>query len=97
MLSHSVLSNSFATPWTVAPRFPVHRDTPGKDTGVGCHFLLHPNSIHKKIKWIEDLNIYNINIEIYSNQNYNTAVVKTMVFPVVTYDCETWTIKKAEC
>ena len=24
-------------------------------------------------------------------------VVKAMVFPVVTYGCEIWTIKKAEC
>ena len=24
-------------------------------------------------------------------------VVETMVFPVVTYGCESWTIKKAEC
>ena len=24
-------------------------------------------------------------------------LVKTMIFPVVTYGCETWTIKKAEC
>ena len=24
-------------------------------------------------------------------------VVKAMVFPVVTYGCESWTIKKAEC
>ena len=24
-------------------------------------------------------------------------LVKTMVFPVVTYGCENWTIKKAEC
>ena len=47
--------------------------------------------------WIKFPSLYNINIEIYSNQNYNTAVVKTMVFPVVMYDCETWTIKKAEC
>ena len=23
--------------------------------------------------------------------------VKAMVFPVVTYGCESWTIKKAEC
>ena len=23
--------------------------------------------------------------------------VKAMVFPVVTYTCESWTIKKAEC
>ena len=25
------------------------------------------------------------------------CVVKTMVFPVVMYECESWTIKKAEC
>ena len=25
------------------------------------------------------------------------SVVKTMVFPVVTYGCESWTVKKAEC
>ena len=24
-------------------------------------------------------------------------VVKAIVFPVVTYGCESWTIKKAEC
>ena len=24
------------------------------------------------------------------------CLVKAMVFPVVTYDCESWTIKKAE-
>ena len=25
------------------------------------------------------------------------CLVKTMVFPVVMYGCESWTIKKAEC
>ena len=24
-------------------------------------------------------------------------LIKAMVFPVVMYECETWTIKKAEC
>ena len=24
-------------------------------------------------------------------------MVKAMVFPVVTYGCESWTVKKAEC
>ena len=24
-------------------------------------------------------------------------IVKAMVFPVVTYNCESWTVKKAEC
>ena len=27
----------------------------------------------------------------------NIHIVKTMVFPVVMYGCESWTIKKAEC
>ena len=27
----------------------------------------------------------------------NVLLVKVMVFPVVTYGCESWTIKKAEC
>ena len=27
----------------------------------------------------------------------NVPIVKAMVFPVVRYGCESWTIKKAEC
>ena len=27
----------------------------------------------------------------------NARLVKAMVFPVVTYGCESWTVKKAEC
>ena len=27
----------------------------------------------------------------------NVHIVKAMVFPVVMYGCENWTIKKAEC
>ena len=30
----------FATPWTVPNRLLHPRDSPGKSTGVGCHFLL---------------------------------------------------------
>ena len=30
----------FATPWTVAYRLLLPWDFPGKNTGVGCHFLL---------------------------------------------------------
>ena len=30
------------------------------------------------------------------NGNYNIHVVKAMVFPVVMYRCESWTMKKAE-
>ena len=34
------MSNSFATPWTVAHQAPLSMDFPGKNTGVGCYFLL---------------------------------------------------------
>ena len=34
------ISDSFATPWTVAPKLLCPWDFPGKNTGVGCHFLL---------------------------------------------------------
>ena len=27
----------------------------------------------------------------------NVRLVKAMVFPVVTYGCESWTVKKTEC
>ena len=29
-----------ATPWTAAHQVPRPWDSPGKNTGVGCHFLL---------------------------------------------------------
>ena len=29
------------TPWTVAHQDPRPWNSPGKNTGVGCHFLLH--------------------------------------------------------
>ena len=38
--SHSVVSNSFVTPWTVACHAPLSMGFPGKNTGVGCHALL---------------------------------------------------------
>jgi len=59
-------------------------DFPGKSTGVGCHRLLHdqPDSILKS----RDITLPT-----------KVQLVKAMVFPVVMYECESWTIKKAEC
>ena len=34
------MSNSFVTPWTVALQALYPWDFPGKNTGLGCHFLL---------------------------------------------------------
>ena len=39
-VSHSVVSNSFVIPWTIACQAPLSLDFPGKNTGVGCHSLL---------------------------------------------------------
>ena len=36
VLSHVWL---LSTPWTVARQAPLSRDSPGKNTAVGCHFL----------------------------------------------------------
>ena len=36
-LSHVQIS---ATPWAIALQAPMSQNSPGKNTGVGCHFLL---------------------------------------------------------
>ena len=40
LFSCQVLSDSFATPWTVAHQGSLSMGFPGKNTGVSCHFLL---------------------------------------------------------
>ena len=40
MLSHFTPVQVFATPWTIAHQAPPQWDSPGKNTGVGHHFLL---------------------------------------------------------
>ena len=40
MCACSVVSYSFVTPWSVAHQACCPWDSPGKNTGVGCHFLL---------------------------------------------------------
>ena len=38
--THSVMTDSFAIPWAVAPRLLCPWDFLGKNIGVNCHFLL---------------------------------------------------------
>ena len=59
-------------------------DFPGKSTGVGRHCLL-PSSVDSVLK-SRDITL-----------PMKVRLVKAMVFPVVIYGCESWTIKKAEC
>ena len=40
LLSHFSCVQLCATPWMAPTRLPRPRDSPGKNTGVGCHFLL---------------------------------------------------------
>ena len=35
----------FATPWTIAHQAPLSMGSPGKNAGMGCHFLLHPYAL----------------------------------------------------
>ena len=40
VLSESVMSDSFETPWTAAPQAPLSIEFPRQSTEVGCHLLL---------------------------------------------------------
>ena len=40
VFSCQVMSDSFATQWAVGRQAPLSMGSPGKNTGVGCHFLL---------------------------------------------------------
>ena len=77
------MSDSFATPWTVAHQAPLYWDFPGKNTGVGCHFLLQGIFLTQ-------------GLDLHLHLPTKIHVVKTMVFPVVMYGCESWTTKKAK-
>ena len=43
---------TLATPWTVATRLLCPQDSPGKNTGVGCHFLYRGSSRPKDLTWV---------------------------------------------
>ena len=43
MLGHFSHIQLFVTPWTVARQAPPSMGFLGKNTGVGCHFLLQGN------------------------------------------------------
>ena len=40
LFSHSVMSDFFVAPWTIAHQAGLPQTFPGKNIGVGCHFLL---------------------------------------------------------
>ena len=113
-------------------RLPCPWDSPGKNTGVGCHFLLQymkvksesevaqsgptlsdpmdcslpGSSIHgifqaRVLEWgAIAFSVINLDSILKSRDIIlltEVHLVKAMIFPVVIYRCESWTIKKAEC
>ena len=66
------------------PGSSLHGGSPGKSNGVGCHGLLHMTNLDSILK-SRDITLAT-----------EVCLVKAMVFPVVMYECESWTIKKAE-
>ena len=49
-------------------------------------------------EWLEDTQItYDKKWYQYVTLLIKVHIVKTMVFPVVMYGCESWTMKKSEC
>ena len=109
-------------------RLPHPWDSPGKNTGVGCHFLLQcmkvkserevaqlcptlsdpmycslpGSSVHgifqaRVLEWGAIAFSYSILKSRGITLSTKVHLVKAMVFPVVMYGFESWTIKKAEC
>ena len=107
-------------------------DSPGKNTGVGCHLLLQCMKVKSESEVTQSCltpcdpmdcsppgsSVHGIfqarvleSVDIAFSITYLNSVlksrdltlptkvrlVKAMVFPVVMYGCESWTIKKTEC
>ena len=47
----------FAAPWTVAHQASLSMNFPGKNTGVGCHFLLWGNILVKRMHFKIEFNL----------------------------------------
>ena len=72
------MSDSFATPWTVAHQAPPSMGVSRQENWSGVPLR---DSILKS----RDITLPT-----------KVRLVKVMVFPVVMYGCESWTVKKAE-
>ena len=88
-----------ATPETAATRLPRPWDSPDKNTGVDCHFLLQCMKVKSESKVTRSCptNLDSILKSRDITLPTKVRLVKAMVFPVVMYGCESWTVKKAEC
>ena len=63
---HSVVSNSLwpRGPYSCSlPGSSVHGDSPGKNTGVGCHSLLHPSCQSLRGSWLATASYFSYSYE----------------------------------
>ena len=92
---------ALCNPWTIAPRCLCPWNSPGKNTGVGCHSLLQgifltQGSNQGLLHWRQIL--YSLS---HQSSPKRKSQLQLILFlhpcsPVVMYGCESWTIKKAE-
>ena len=122
------MSNSVQPHRRHPTRLPHPWDSPGKKTGVGCHFLLQCMKVKSESEVTQlcptlhdpmDCSLPGSSVHgifpgkstgvschcllmtkldsILKSRDITLSIYKAMVFPVVMYGCESWTIKKAEC
>ena len=111
-VTHSVLADS-VSPCIVARQTPLCMEFPGQERGSGWPFLsprdlpdlgIEPESLHcsciKRCLLLGRKAMKNLDSVLKSRDitlSTKVHIVKAMVFPVVVYGRESWTIKKAEC
>ena len=101
-------------------RLPRPWDSAGKNSGMGCHFLLQCMKVKSESEVTQSCltlsdpmdcsppgcsvhGIFQARVldSILKSRNITlptkVRLVKVMVFPMVMYGCESWTVKKAEC
>ena len=62
-----------------------------------CHTNEHLGLIFFRMDWLDLLAVQRTHKSIDITLPTKVCLIKPVVFPVVTYGCESWTIKKAEC
>ena len=85
----------FSTPWTVAHQAPL-------STGFSRHEMewvaISSSGSSRPSDWTGSLALQADSLPSEPGSLFKKVrLVKAMVFPVVTYGCESWSIKKAEC
>ena len=95
------MSNSYVTPWTVAYQASLSMGFSRQEYWSGLPFPSPGDLLNPGIKpGSPALEADALNSELKSSDITlltKVCLVKAMVFPVVIYGCESWTVQKAEC